>query len=131
MPERSTETYCLIIADSDVLVRSSLADYLRDCGYKVIEAASSDEVVAVLQDTTLQIDTLLMDADLAGSLNAFALRLWVKQNNSDVDVVLAGNTRAAAEAAGELCDEGPELQRPYDPQSVIDYIKRLRARLTD
>lgn len=131
MSEPSTETYCLIVADGDVLVRSALADYLRDCGYRVIEAASSDEVITVLQDKTLEIGTLLADADLPGSLNAFALRLWVKEHGSDVHVVLAGNTRTAAEAAGELCDDGPELKRPYEPQSVVDYIKRLRAKLME
>lgn len=30
----------------------------------------------------------------------------------------------------DLCESGPRLARPCEPQSVVDYIKRLRAART-
>ena len=37
------EEACILILEADVLVRQPLAAYLRECGYRVLEAASADE----------------------------------------------------------------------------------------
>jgi DNA-binding response OmpR family regulator len=128
MPERTSEPHCLIVADGEVLIRNALAAYLRDCGYKVIEAASSDEVVAVLEDGAATPHLILSDAVLGGTINAFELRLWVRERFPDVHIVLAGSVDAAAKAAGQICEEGGSLPKPYDPQAVVQHIKRLLAR---
>jgi len=127
MAEELPSPQCLIVADADVLIRNALAEYLRHCGYKVFEAATSDEVIIALEEGAVQIDALLADAELSGTYNAFELRIWVRDHHPDVEIVLAGNIDSAARAAGHLCDEGPHLQRPYDPESVAAYIKRLLA----
>lgn len=127
MAEELPSPQCLIVADADVLIRNALAEYLRHCGYKVFEAATSDEVVIALEKGAVTIDALLADAELSGSLNAFELGIWVRDHHPDVEIVLAGNIDAAANAAGHLCDEGPHLRRPYDPESVAAHIKRLLA----
>ncbi|MBO9602750.1 MAG: response regulator [Novosphingobium sp.] len=128
MPAKSAETYCVIVADSDVLIRNSLAEYLRACGYQVIEAASSDEVVTVARAGSHALGAILADIELPGTIGAFELRSWVRSQMVGVDVHLAGTVSKAAKAAGELCEEGPHLKRPYDPQSVVEFIKRLQAR---
>lgn len=127
MAEECPEPQCLIVADADVLIRNALAEYLRHCGYKVFEAATSDEVVVALEEGALTIDALLADAELSGRYNAFELRIWVREHHPDVEVVLAGSVDSASRAAGQLCDEGPHLQRPYDPDAVATHIKRLLA----
>jgi hypothetical protein len=58
-------------------------------------------------------------------MNAFSLRFWVREKRPDIEFILAGNVDVAAKAAGELCDEGPHLKRPYDPQMVLAHIKKL------
>jgi CheY-like chemotaxis protein len=115
----------LIVVDGDVLVRHVLSDYLRTCGYTVIEAATTDEAVSVLSDTTVDIHAMLCDADAPGHRSAFELRAWSRKERPEIDVMLAGSVSSAANKAAELCDEGPQLKRPYDPQSVADYIKRI------
>lgn len=127
MADTIPDPQCLIVADADVLVRNALAEYLRHCGYKVFEAATSDEVIVALEEGAAKIDALLADAELGGRHNAFALRLWVREHYPDVEVLLAGNVDTAAKAAGQLCDAGPHLQRPYDAASVAAHIKRLLA----
>jgi DNA-binding NtrC family response regulator len=122
-PSQSQE--CIIVADSDVLVRHAISDYLRYCGYKVFEAASSDEARTILGEASVSVSAVLCDAQIAGSLNGFQLRAWMRENFSAVAIVLAGNVTTAANAAAEMCDEGPHLARPYDPQGVVDYINRL------
>lgn len=128
MSEPATNVFGLIIADGDILVRVALADYLRSCGYRVIEASSSDEVMTLLTHGEAGVSCLLADADLQGALNGFGLRHWVREHHPQISVILAGNIEAAARAAGQLCEEGPHLARPYDHQLVVDHIKRLAAR---
>ena len=125
MAQESSEPQRLIVIDGDVLVRHVISDYLRTCGYVVIEAATTDEATIVLDDVALGVDAALCDADAPGSQSAFQLRAWALQRRPGVQVILAGTTEAAAKKAAELCDEGPELRRPYDPQSVVEYIKRI------
>ncbi len=125
MSETILSGECIIVADSEVIVRNVLSDYLRHCGYKVIDAASSDEVLAVMRNGSARISAILTDADLGGSINVFALRMQVRQSWPDTHFILAGNVDTAARAAGEMCDQGPHLSRPYDPQAVTAHIKRL------
>lgn len=118
---------CVVVADGDVLVRHAIAEYLRQCGYQAVEAAHSGEVVQILETMLQPVNAILSDASLPGPMNAFELRQWVRRANPDITTLLAGNVEAAARTAGELCDKGPHLKRPYEPQAVADRIKRLLA----
>ncbi|HZV84807.1 MAG TPA: response regulator [Brevundimonas sp.] len=117
----------MLIVDGDILSRHALADYLRHCGYSVVEAADTDEALIALGDSALRVDVILCDVAAVGTQSAFELSNWVRANQPELEVRLAGNTASAADAAADLCESGPNLARPYEPQSVVDYINRLRA----
>lgn len=116
----------VLVIDGEILIRTEIAAYLRHCGYRVIEAVSGDEALPVLlADDTITI--VLADVQLPGTIDGFALAQWVRNHRPDVGVVLAGTVQRAAVAAGELCEEGPTLSKPYDPQIVADRIRQLVA----
>jgi hypothetical protein len=56
----------------------------------------------------------------------FGLSRWVRENRAGVQVILSGSVIKAAHAAGDLCEEGPHLTKPYEPQQVVEWIKKLR-----
>ncbi len=116
----------LVIEDS-VLVRMAIAGYLRECGYRVVEAATSDEALIVLKGANLAIDVVFSAVEVGGALDAFGLTQWVRKNRPDTKIVMAGSPKSASAAAGRLCEEGPHLAKPYEPQAVEDYIRRLLA----
>ena len=130
MAQQPGESNRLIVVDGDVLVRHVISDYLRSCGYVVIEAATTDEAAIVLDDANVAIDAALCDADAPGSRSAFQLRAWALQRRPEVQVILAGTIAATAGKAAELCEDGPKLRRPYDPQSVVEYIRRIMGSRT-
>jgi CheY-like chemotaxis protein len=39
----------VLLVEDEVLLRLAVAEYLRDCGYKVIEAVNADEAAMVLR----------------------------------------------------------------------------------
>jgi len=124
--DRPGEATTILVAESDVLVRLAIAAYLRDCGYRVIEAASSEEARAVLASEEADVAVVLSAVDLAGAMDGFALAQWVRKERSGVAVILAGTVEREARQARELCEEGPHLRKPYEPQQVVAWISRLR-----
>ncbi len=116
----------LIVAD-EVLIRAALSTYLRDCGYRVIEAMSGDEAVAILKDQKVHVDIVFSDVQMEGRMDGFALAHWVRENRPGLQVVLAGTVAQSVKVAGDLCEQGPHLARPYEPQQVLEWIKKLRG----
>jgi DNA-binding response OmpR family regulator len=108
------------------VARFALADYLRDCGFRVIEAATPAEARAVLGQTEVTVDVTLIAAEFDGRTAGFALAQWVRSTRPSTQIILAGTVDRAAHDAGELCAEGPQMRRPYDPQQVVERIKVLR-----
>jgi Response regulator containing CheY-like receiver, AAA-type ATPase, and DNA-binding domains len=117
----------VLVLDNDVLVRMPICEYLRDCGYRVLEAANADEAKAILEKRDIKIDVLLSDIQMPGHMNGFAFVAWARSMRPGLVIVIAGTPERAANAAGELCEHGPILGRPYEPQTVLQRIKRLLA----
>jgi CheY-like chemotaxis protein len=118
----------LLFVDADIVVRSAVSTYLRECGYTVIEAASTDEAMTLLGRPDLDIDIVVADVDTPGTHDGFALARWVAEHHPGIHVALSATVERAAKLAAELCKEGPQLRMPYDHAALLDYIKRLRIR---
>jgi len=115
----------VLLVEGDVLVRHPLAEYLRECGFVVFEASGGQEAIAMLAAPDHDIDLVLADMTTPGS--GFALRQWIATNWPSVDVLLAGSLDKACEKAGDLCNEGPALAKPYEHRFVLDRIRRAIA----
>jgi CheY-like chemotaxis protein len=124
-PGANVET--VLVVDGDALIRLAISEYLRHCGYRVFEAVSADEAITVLRKDNIRIDVVLSDVEMAGSMDGFGLARWVRTHRPSVNVLLAGTPKRAVDAAGDLCESGPMLGKPYDPQNVHDRIKKLLA----
>jgi DNA-binding response OmpR family regulator len=126
-PNPAAQPETILVVEDEILIRMLIAGYLRDCGFKVIEAANGDEAFVVLQQADVAIDIVLSDVDLPGTLDGFGLAQWIRQNRPGMDVILAGSPARAVNAAADLCESGPTLSKPYEPQIVLDEIRRLLA----
>ena len=118
---------CILIVEPDVLVLNPLAEYLRECGYKVLEAFNANEARQILATASISVQIVLADVDAAGN-EGFALAREIRTNYPTIDVILAGTIAKAAEKAGDLCEEGPDLAKPYDHRLLLDHIRRMRGR---
>ena len=116
----------VLVVEPDILVRMVIADYLRDCGYKVLEGTTADDVMTVLTSGK-KIDVIFTEVHLTSSMDGFGLAHWVRAHRPDVDVILTSGINGAAERAGDLCDDGP-LEKPYHPQEVVRRVNMLLER---
>ncbi|HEY8564412.1 MAG TPA: response regulator [Beijerinckiaceae bacterium] len=124
----SSEAHTILVVDDEVLVRLVIAEYLRACGYTVHEAANADEAIAVVDSSDVVIDLVLADVQMpSGSLDGFGLARWVRKHHPEVKVILTSGAARSAEIAGDLCEHGPLLAKPYEPSAALDRIKQLLA----
>jgi DNA-binding NtrC family response regulator len=115
----------LVIVEPDILVRHPLAEYLRECGYEVLEALNIEEARQLIGAHAQSIGVVLADASGAGVGSAFAA--WVQSEHPGIEVILAGSPERATVQAGELCEDGPAVAKPYDHAYVLERIRRLLA----
>ena len=113
----------MLVLEQDVLIRAAITDYLRSCGYRVLEARNAAEALTILQASSEPIRVVLSAAE-----NGFKLSAWLKANRPNTRMIWATNAERAAQAAGDLCEAGPQRKRPYDPQLLVQQIKAYLAR---
>jgi DNA-binding response OmpR family regulator len=116
----------VLVVEPDILVRMVIAEYLRDCGYRVIEGVGAPDVWAVLE-TAKPVDVMLIDVKLPGPEDGFAVAKRIRQTHRDIDVILTSGIPAAVQQCHELCEEGP-LKKPYHPGDVEARIRILLER---
>ena len=116
----------ILIVEEDVLVRHPLAEYLRECGYRVAEAVSADEARQLLQRGASGIDCVMVHS-ASQTDRGFTLASWMERRYSEIHVILTGTLPTVVEKAGELCQEGPMLTKPYDHKLVVARIRRMQA----
>ena len=113
----------VMVVEPDVVVRLAIADYLRECGYTVIEAGSAEEAVTVLESGR-SIDVVFTEVALP-QMSGFELARLVRERYPGMGVILTSSPASAAEKASDLCEEGP-LEKPYDPDEVVRRIRQMK-----
>ncbi len=126
MTDKPTLQETILLVEDEVLVRMPIAQYLRDCGYKVIEAVNADEAMTVLMHKETVVDIVFSDIEMPGAIDGFGLAKWIREHRPGLNVLLAGTVPRAVENAKELCEQGP-VPKPYEAQIVHNHIKRLLA----
>lgn len=114
----------VLVVEDEVLIRMAVTDYLRDCGYRVVEAGNGDEAMALLK-TDAELDILFSDVNLPGVINGFALAQWIRRERPGMRVILTSGIAKSAREAHELCEEGPLMEKPYDHREVERRIRTL------
>ncbi len=118
----------LLLVEDEVLIRFDLADYLRECGFMVLEAASVGDAEAFFT-AGLAIDVVFSDIRLLGPRDGVALARWVGSHFPEVPVILTSGVRSALRAAEGACGHiGDFIDKPYDPVVVEQRIRALIAR---
>jgi DNA-binding NtrC family response regulator len=115
----------ILVVEDEVLIRLSVCDFLRECGYRVLEAGTGEEAQSIFESGE-PIEVLFSDIDLGRGINGFALATWVRSNYPKVRIVLASGVTRMARGAAHLCD-APFLDKPYSYEALADHIKRLLA----
>jgi len=117
----------ILLVEHDAVERTAIAIYLRECGYQVVEAVSAEEAQTVLRERGREFDIAFIAVDMPGDVDGFALSHWIREHANGIRVLLSASIEKAAKVAGDLCEAGPHVRKPYEPQALVDWVRRLRA----
>jgi len=110
----------VLIVEDELFPRIDLSDALREAGFRVLEAVSGDEAERILQ-THEDIDLVLTDVQMPGSLDGIALaRRVIEQRPTTKVIVMSGQRRALAETPHVFA----ALDKPFHPAAAIAQIRR-------
>jgi len=123
LPDPKERKPTVLIVEDEALVRMSLSDFLQECGFKVLEAASADTAIRVFQATSAIIDVVLTDVRMPGSMDGFGLAQWVRENRPGIPVLLASADSRKADAATDLCEK--IIDKPFDFHFVLARIRQV------
>jgi len=109
----------VLVVDDDVLVRTQIADLLREMGLIVIECGDADEALEVLQSGTV-VALLFSDIHMPGTMDDAGLANVVKAGYPDLKIILTSSEWLPKDAH---CDAF--FAKPWNFGEVIRGVKSL------
>lgn len=114
----------VLIVEDEVLIRTALAEELRDAGFSVIEAASAEEALAFLTAGG-RVDVIFSDVRLPGGQDGLALAREVARLAPQLGIILTSGHLDPLAVEGRC----RFLPKPYRYETVVALIREaLRAR---
>lgn len=108
------------MVDDEVLIRSLLADELREAGFSVVEAANGDDALAFLQSGG-PVDMVFTDVRMPGAIDGLELARRVRQDFPSLPVVVTSGN-ASPQEAGRY---GVFIPKPYDFRRAVVIVADL------
>jgi CheY-like chemotaxis protein len=125
MPDPAGAERTVLVVEDDVILRLDTCEYLRNKGYRVIEATTAEEAMAVL-GAHEGVDLVFCDVQLPGSIGGLSFTVWAHEHFPSVPVILTSGNGPVAERVipGRPV---PFIAKPYDPDDVAVQIALLIA----
>ena len=86
----------ILLVDGQIGTRAAVAEALRASDCQAFEAATADEALALL-NSRLEIDAVIVHAQVSGSMDGPALADWVRKTRPSLRVIVVSD-RAAPDA---------------------------------
>ncbi|PVE22395.1 response regulator [Microvirga sp. KLBC 81] len=112
----------VLVVEDEPLVRMFLTDFLDEAGFKVFEAVSADEALALLQARP-DIQAVVTDIEMPGSMNGLELAKLIQERWPGAGVVLSsGRERPGSD---DLSERVAFVSKPYLPETVIRVVQQM------
>jgi DNA-binding response OmpR family regulator len=115
----------VLVVEDELLARMSIAAYLREAGFIVMEAIGADDAMTVLAAES-DIDAVFCDINLPGAMNGVALARWIGERRQGLPVLLTSGKGEFTVSAPIACVG--YIAKPYIYGNVE---RRIRALIAD
>ncbi len=123
--DRARSPRTILVVDDDELVREMMSRFLSLKGYHVIEAATADEAVSLLDANS--VDVVLTDVRMPGHVDGIGLASWIRDRRPEIRVLIASGYASSAQQAVEVSNN-PLILKPYQPEEVVRRVEALARR---
>jgi CheY-like chemotaxis protein len=111
----------VLVVEDEMMVRMPIAEYLRDCGYNVLEAGDANEAMAAL-DAAEAVSLVFSDIRMPGKMDGFGLAEWCQSHHPSVPVLL---TSGYSGGRCLPCAANRFIEKPYSQTRVARQIAAL------
>jgi CheY-like chemotaxis protein len=114
----------VLIVEDDILIRMNAADIITADGFEVIEAASADEAILILENR-LDIRIVFTDIQMPGSMDGLKLAAAIRRRWPPI-LILATSGLVDVRLS-DLPHGGLFLPKPYSSEQIIRTLRELIA----
>ena len=108
--------------EDEVLMHMVAADALEDAGFTVLESASAEEALMLLE-TRPDVQVLFTDVNMPGALDGLGLAQTVHNRSPEISILI-GSGRIRPGPA-ELPPGARFIAKPYAPSALTDAVRAL------
>jgi CheY-like chemotaxis protein len=114
----------VLIVEDEFLLRMDAVEMVKAAGFEVVEAASADEAIDILESRR-DIAVVFTDIHMPGSMDGLKLARAVRGRWPPIKIVATSGQARVSET--DLPEGGRFLPKPYSPVDVADVLRALTA----
>jgi CheY-like chemotaxis protein len=118
------QTRTVLVVEDELMVRMPIAEYLRDCGYNVLEAANASEAIAAA-DTEGPVSLVFSDIRMPGNMDGVGLAEWFQSHYPSVPVLLTSGYNGGRALTSASTSRSRFIEKPYSQTQVERRIAAL------
>lgn len=122
MAHLSAKRPVVLIVEDDFLIRMNAAQTIEEAGFIVVEAANSDEAIAILE-ARLDITVVFTDIQMPGSMDGLKLAAAVRGRWPPIQIIATSGLVDVRKA--DLPNGGRFLPKPYSSAQIIGALREL------
>ena len=123
-PVEHHATHTVLVVEDETMVRMPIAEYLRDCGYNVVEAGDANEAIAAM-DPVSPVSIVFSDVRMPGQMDGFGLAEWFRSHYPGVPVLLTSGYNGGRSLSAAAIPGVRFIEKPYSQTQVARRIAAL------
>ena len=123
-PVEHHDAHTVLVVEDELMVRMPIAEYLRDCGYNVLEAADASEAIATVSNEG-PVSLVFSDIRMPGKMDGLALAEWFQSHYPSVPVLLTSGYNGGRTLPGGWSSRAVFIEKPYSQIQVARHIASL------
>jgi two-component system, response regulator PdtaR len=116
----------ILVVEDEPLISLALCVYLRDSGFKTLEARDAAEAVEILVAEN-SVDLVFSDVRLGTGMDGFRLAQWIRNARPGVPVVLTSGGFNKTDVVKHHCCDEPFVQKPYLFENIAAQFRTALA----
>jgi CheY-like chemotaxis protein len=116
--------HTVLVVEDELMVRMPIVEYLRDCGYHVLEAGDAKEAIAAT-DADASVNLVFSDVRMPGSMDGFGLAEWFRSHHPEVPVLLTSGYSGNRGLTSDSMLVNGFIEKPYSQKQVERRIAAL------
>lgn len=124
--EEQSTAFTILVVEDEPMVRFPIAEYLRECGYHVLEACNAAEAIAAI-DAAGPVSVVFSDVRMPGKMNGLDLARWFRAHHPRVPVLLTSGYIPNLNVQIDDLVGSKLIEKPYSQAQVAGRIEALLA----